>query len=151
MAGAALTWLGDDFLAALGEVLLDADLGAPGVTGAVVIAAPAQVGRPRRGSRSAPAPASDAPAEGRGTLELRDGRVVGWRPGEVAGDAVATLTLPAADARAVLDGTVEPSVLFMQGRLKIDGDMAVVLAILSATTRGGYDRARATLEGRLGP
>ena len=149
MAGAALTWLGDDFLAALGDVLLDADLGAPGLTGPVVIAAPAQVGRPRRGSRSAPAGPS-AP-EGRGTLELREGRVAGWRPGEAADGAIATLTLPSADARAVLDGIVQPSVLFMQGRLKVDGDMAAVLAILSATTRATYSRARAALEGRLGP
>ena len=80
---------------------------------------------------------------------MGDGRVVAWQPGVAAADAIATLTLPAADALSVLAGSEEPSVLFMQGRLKVDGDMGAVLAVLAATTTARYGRARATLEGRV--
>lgn len=51
-----------------------------------------------------------------------------------------TLTVSDADARAVLTGALEPAVAFMQGRMKVTGDMAALLDLLAAS---GTDDARA--------
>lgn len=83
-------------------------------------------------------------------LDVAAGRVVAARPGVAPADALATLTTSTADARALLGGAVEPSVLYMQGRLKVAGDMGAVLAVLAATTTPGYGQARARVEGRTG-
>ena len=143
-----MAWLSHEWQAALAAALQGAALEPPGLSGSVAVVVPATSGRPRR-ARSVPAPGSPAapgPGGAQGTLDLQGGRVLRWRPGELASDAVATITLPASDARAALEGTVEPSVLFMQGRLKTDGDMAAVLALLRSTTTRGYGQARAALE-----
>ncbi|MCU4184155.1 SCP2 sterol-binding domain-containing protein [Acidiferrimicrobium sp. IK] len=147
-AGDTVAPLDEQLQAAFGALIEGATLGASDLSGALALVVPASAGRPRR-TRSAP-PAgtegSGAAAEtAQGTLEIEGGRVVRWIPGVVAPDAVATLTLPLADARALLAGVEEPSVLFMQGRLKADGDMAAILALLRATAGDGYGRGRATL------
>lgn len=59
-----------------------------------------------------------------------DGRLVGSGPGPVPSPDV-TLTLTDADARAVLSGDLEMAVAFMQGRMKVAGDMAPVLDLLA--------------------
>jgi len=61
---------------------------------------------------------------------LAAGRLVDAGPGPAA-DADAVLTLTAADARAVVAGHLDPSVAFMQGRMKVAGDMGVVLDLLA--------------------
>lgn len=47
-------------------------------------------------------------------------------------DAAATVTvkIPHADAAAIEAGEANPSVLFMQGRLKVDGDMGQMMRVL---------------------
>ena len=50
-----------------------------------------------------------------------------------------TLTLTDADARAVVAGELDPSVAFMQGRMKVAGDMAPLLDLLALA---GTDAAR---------
>jgi len=59
-----------------------------------------------------------------------DGHVVGGGPGPAKGPDVA-LTLPEVDARDVLEGRLDPSVAFMQGRLKTSGDNGLLLGLLS--------------------
>jgi putative sterol carrier protein len=62
----------------------------------------------------------------------------------------ATLTLTAPDAAGVAAGTVDPSVVFMRGRMKVTGEMGVVLDLLALAStdaaRNCRDRvaARAT-------
>jgi putative sterol carrier protein len=55
-----------------------------------------------------------------------------------------TLSLTHGDARAVLSGELEPSVAFMQGRMKVAGDMGVALDLLalSATEEARRVRSR---------
>jgi putative sterol carrier protein len=48
-----------------------------------------------------------------------------------AEDPGATLTLTAADAADVLAGSLDPSVAFMQGRMKVTGDMSLVIDLLA--------------------
>lgn len=58
------------------------------------------------------------------------GRLLDLGPGTgVAPDA--TVTLTSEDARAVLAGDLDPSVAFMQGRMKVAGDMGLVLDLLA--------------------
>jgi putative sterol carrier protein len=65
-------------------------------------------------------------------IELLDGRPVeiATDPGP---DPELTLTVPAADARAIRAGTLDPSVAFMRGRLKTAGDNGLLLGLLAAT------------------
>jgi predicted lipid carrier protein YhbT len=80
-----------------------------------------------------------------GSFDIEAGRVVAWHAGEVPSQPGAVLTLPAADARSIVEGEEQPSVLFMQGRLKADGDMRIILAVLRATASTNYAPGRATL------
>lgn len=61
----------------------------------------------------------------------------GWE-----GEPDLTLTLAPADAQAVRDGTLAPSVAFMQGRLKTAGDNALLLEVLAWTTSPAFSEAR---------
>ena len=49
------------------------------------------------------------------------------------------LLLASADAVEVLSGAVEPSVAFMRGRLKANGDGGLLLRFLESTTGSGYE------------
>jgi len=69
------------------------------------------------------------------------GAVVGAGPGP-AEDPDATLTLTAADAQAVVAGDLDPSVAFMQGRMKVAGDMGLVLDALALAAGDGARSAR---------
>ncbi|MFK7888951.1 MAG: SCP2 sterol-binding domain-containing protein [Gammaproteobacteria bacterium] len=47
------------------------------------------------------------------------------------GEAPCTVTLSAEDLLALIDGELNPTIGFMQGKLKIDGDMSVALKLAS--------------------
>ena len=63
-------------------------------------------------------------------------------PGPVSsgleGEADLTLTLSPDDARAVKDGQLDPSVAFMQARLKTSGDNALLLSVLKWTATAAF-------------
>jgi hypothetical protein len=61
----------------------------------------------------------------------------GVAPGGLA-DAAVALTLPYADAVAIVRGELQPSVAFMQGRMKTAGNPGTVLEILAATARAPF-------------
>jgi putative sterol carrier protein len=83
-------------------------------------------------------------------VRFEDGTLVEVAEGGADG-ADAVLTLTDADAHAVLAGDLDPSVAFMQGRMKVSGSMGVVLDLLalSATddARGRLARAAASISG----
>lgn len=116
-----------------------ADLHAPGLDGEVAVVVPASAGRPRRG-----APAGDADHV---ALELVGGRVAGAWAGAPGREPLVTFTLPRPDLVEAVSEGVEPSVLYMQGRLKVDGDPGAALAILAATATAGFRSAVARLGG----
>ena len=70
-------------------------------------------------------------------LTWADGRLVEARAGAPTSPVV-TWTIGAADARAVGAGELDPSVAFMQGRLKTSGDNGLVLLLLAATSGPAY-------------
>ena len=67
------------------------------------------------------------------------GRLVAAGSGPTPGPD-ASLTLTAPDAAEVLVGALDPSVAFMQGRMKVAGDMGLVLDLLALAST---DAARA--------
>ena len=69
-------------------------------------------------------------SDGDATLTLADGRLAGVAPGTDATASV-TLTFTRADADAVVAGELDPSVAFMQGRMKTAGDPGLVLRVLA--------------------
>jgi len=72
-----------------------------------------------------------------------EGRLVGSGTGSTR-SADLTLTLTDADARAVVSGALDPSVAFMQGRMKVAGSMGPLLDLLAlsgtAAARAWRDR-----------
>lgn len=62
---------------------------------------------------------------------LEDGEIRDGAQGVIA-DPDLTLTLPREDAIAVWQGDLDPSVAFMQGRLKAAGSMGILLSLLPA-------------------
>ena len=58
--------------------------------------------------------------------------------GGLEGEADLTLTLSPDDARSVKDGRLDPSVAFMQGRLKTSGDNALLLSVLKWTATPAF-------------
>ena len=65
-----------------------------------------------------------------GHAVFADGRLVEAGAGPVPSPEI-TLTVTDADARAVLSGELDPSVAFMQGRMKVVGSMAPLLDLLA--------------------
>src|SRR5262249_26201175 len=70
---------------------------------------------------------------------LREARI-GARP-----DALLSLTLPYDNALAVVDGSLDPTVAYMRGRLKTSGDDATLLALLSRSRSPGFRTLREEL------
>ena len=54
-----------------------------------------------------------------------------------------TLTLVDADARAIASGDLDPSVAFMQGRMKVAGAMGLVLDLLALAGTDEFRTRRA--------
>jgi hypothetical protein len=75
----------------------------------------------------------------------RDGEPGEGAPGPAA-DVDLGLSVSAADAVRLVDGSVEPSVAFMRGRLKGTGDGGLLLAFLASTTRPEFEVWRRRVE-----
>jgi len=69
-------------------------------------------------------------------------RLVGRGP---AGDADVTLTVSTRDAAALRDGSLDPSVAFMRGRMKMSGDFELLLQVLPVMSSAAFDEVRAGL------
>ena len=65
---------------------------------------------------------------------VEDGRPTSGAVGSVDAPDV-TLTLSWSDAAAMVTGALDPSVAFMQGRMKVTGSMALTTGLLSASRR----------------
>ena len=74
-----------------------------------------------------------------GHAGFADGHLVSTGPGPLP-EPDLTLTLTDTDARAVVAGRLDPSVAFMQGRMKVVGAMAPLLDLLALS---GTDDGRA--------
>lgn len=77
----------------------------------------------------------------RAELGARGVRVLdGGTPGSMAagGTVAATFTLPWKDAQPMVAAGALPAPAFMQGRLKVTGDMAVALAALRLTSNEAF-------------
>jgi hypothetical protein len=110
-----------------------------------------------RSRRAAAAPASAAEAQP-GSQEGPAQWSCQWSadgPGPVTtgseGEPDLTLTLGTADAWSVKDGQLEPSVAFMQGRLKTSGDNALLLRVLSWSATPAFPAALAAWAAQLEP
>ncbi|MHB1782933.1 MAG: SCP2 sterol-binding domain-containing protein [Acidimicrobiales bacterium] len=68
-----------------------------------------------------------------------DGRLTENRLGELAGAEV-TLTQTYDDAMAVQRGELDATAAFMQGRIKVDGDVAKLMTLLPITTSPEFQR-----------
>ena len=128
----AATWLSEEWVAATADVAGSAlaTLFRPGSTDE-----PGSTDRPgstdQRGRTSVGLTVIGMPGgEIRYHRIVEDGRVTGGGPGAgAAPDVVFTAT--ADDSRAMAKGELDPSVAFMQGRLKTAGDTGLVLAVLA--------------------
>ncbi|MFN8025804.1 MAG: SCP2 sterol-binding domain-containing protein [Acidimicrobiia bacterium] len=100
------------------------------------------------GTGSAPGPSATVQVVVGGTpagdvkfhLAIVDGVVTAATPGNNSKADVA-LTVPHAEAQAMLAGDLDPNVAFMRGRMKTAGDPGLLLDLLSATA--GYAQWRA--------
>jgi putative sterol carrier protein len=73
-------------------------------------------------------------------LAVADGVVTAASPGNNP-QADVSLTVPHAEAQAILAGELDPNVAFMRGRLKTAGDPGLLLDLLAATTAYALWRA----------
>lgn len=78
------------------------------------------------------------------TWTIVGGRLTQCIPGSTEGCAV-VLSASNEDGWAMLTGSLAPAVAFMQGRLKVDGAMEPVLALLAASARPACMAALAAL------
>ena len=71
----------------------------------------------------------------------------GWRlaPRERSEGPDVTLTLSRKDAASLCRGDLDPSVAFMQGRLKVAGSMGVMISLLTAMNTPEYRGLRQTI------
>lgn len=71
--------------------------------------------------------------------------VVGRRPGPLVpapeGEPNLTLTIGTDDAQLIKQGELEPSVAFMQGKLKTSGDNALLLRVLAWSATPAFAKA----------
>jgi len=68
---------------------------------------------------------------------LEDGKLTENKLGEVA-DADFTMTLTYDDAIKVQQGELDPNAAFMQGRMKVTGDLAKLMALMPLTNSPEY-------------
>ncbi len=76
--------------------------------------------------------------------DVDDGRLEASAEGTVEGPDV-TLTLSRKDAASLSRGDLDPSVAFMQGRLKVAGSMGVMISLLTAMNTPEYRSLRQTI------
>ncbi|MDQ2727728.1 MAG: SCP2 sterol-binding domain-containing protein [Actinomycetota bacterium] len=70
-----------------------------------------------------------------------------WWPADGAEERDLAVTVPAAEAGAILAGELSPSVAFMRGRLKTSGDAGAVLDVLAASATSSFIEVLARLRG----
>lgn len=75
---------------------------------------------------------------------LDDGKLVESGLGSLD-DAQLTLAVTRADAAAILRGELDEQTAYMQGRIKVDGDMSALMALLPITGSAEYKKTQATL------
>ena len=68
---------------------------------------------------------------------LEDGKLLDSQLGEAA-DADFTLTMSYDDAKKVQQGELDPNAAFMQGRMKVSGNMAKLMSLLPLTNSPEY-------------
>ena len=68
---------------------------------------------------------------------LEDGKLLESQVGEAA-DADFTLTMSYEDAKKVQQGELDPNAAFMQGRMKVSGNMAKLMSLLPLTNSPEY-------------
>ncbi|HVM07479.1 MAG TPA: SCP2 sterol-binding domain-containing protein [Acidimicrobiales bacterium] len=68
---------------------------------------------------------------------LEDGKLVESQLGTLP-DAELTLTMSRADAKAVQDGSLDEQAAFMQGKIKVEGNMAKLMALMPITGSPEY-------------
>ena len=73
---------------------------------------------------------------------LTDGRIVENALGEDP-DADFTVLVPHAEHLAVVEGTLDANVAFMQGRIKVTGDIGKMLSVLPVTATDEWRAAMA--------
>ncbi len=113
-----MEWLSDEWVQASGAAL--ADVGPiPDVEGVVAVEL-------------------SGPDGGTYWRRWAGGKVVASGSGKPEVAPQVTVTLAAADARAFWKGSWSPSVAFMQGRLKMTGDMGMLLPLLAATATSAF-------------
>jgi len=76
--------------------------------------------------------------------EVDEGRLEASAEGTVEGPDV-TLTLSRKDAASLCRGDLDPSVAFMQGRVKVAGSMGVMISLLTAMNAPEYRDLRQTI------
>lgn len=69
--------------------------------------------------------------------DLQNGKLVASELGDLA-DAEVTLTQSYDDAVKIQKGELDPNAAFMQGRVKVDGNMAKVMSLLPLTNSPEY-------------
>lgn len=75
------------------------------------------------------------------STQYDDGRVVDAAVGKPAGDPDLTVTLTYGDAVQLARGDLELSAAYMQGTVKVEGDMSHLFLLLPATHRPPYTAA----------
>ena len=73
---------------------------------------------------------------------LEDGKLLESQLGEAA-DADFTLTMTYDDAKKVQQGELDPNAAFMQGRMKVSGNMAKLMSLLPLTNSPEYKQLQA--------
>ncbi len=68
---------------------------------------------------------------------LENGKLLESRLGELS-DAEVTLTVTYEDAMKIQQGELDPNAAFMQGRIKVTGNMAKLMALLPITNSPEY-------------
>jgi hypothetical protein len=123
-------WLSDEWVQASGSALAEVVLG-PDVQGVVAV---------------------ELTGPGGGTYWRRwaGGKVVDGGSGKPETAPELTVTLSDVDARAFWKGSWSPSVAFMRGRLKMTGDMGILLPLLAATATPAFAAPQRVVDSLVG-
>lgn len=81
---------------------------------------------------------------------MEDGRIAENALGP-ADDPDFTMVLPLEEFRAVVDGSLDPNVGFMQGRIKVRGDIGRMLSVLPVTCSEEWRQMAETVRAQTQP